>query len=76
MAAIKNYWRRLSAGSAWGPTPVVPTDELSNLDCDMLFTWHQSGENFEKLTADSLIKAGICGINGHAHARRHLANGA
>lgn len=63
MAALKNYWRRLSAGSAWGSTPNydIPTEEMSSLDGDVLFSWQLGGDEFERLTADSFLKVGVCG---------------
>ena len=64
MAALKNYWRRLSAGSAWGypQTGVdIPTEEMSRLDGDLLFSWQLGGDEFERLTADSLLKVRVCG---------------
>lgn len=62
MAALKNYWRRLSAGSAWGaPQYDIQTEEMSSLDSDVLFSWQLGGDEFERLTADSLLKVGVCG---------------
>ena len=37
------------------------TENLTNIERDLLFTWQIGGDDFEGLTAESLQQAGICG---------------
>lgn len=65
MSAIKSVFaKHLSSASfpfgnlGTGPRP---TDDLTPVTRDALFEWQVRGEDFQRLDADSLLQAKICG---------------